>query len=215
MDMSNDTSLSATPAEPQSLRGRERYTRIIASATELFLRDGFSETSIDRILDLSGGSKATLYSYFPTKDDLFRAVTDSVVENDRQPELDAHEDMLATLKAFAEQRLNVIFSPSHRALLRVVIAERQKFPDLARAYYEAGPKRSRELVAGYLSNLSAEGKLIIENPREAAGIFIGMLIHEWYSRSLLLDAEPPPEDAVRDRAEVVARLFIKGYGRSE
>lgn len=197
--------------EPQSSRGRERYTRIITAATELFLRDGYSETSIDRILERSGGSKATLYSYFPTKDDLFRAVTDAVVENDRQPELNARDDVFETLRAFAEQRLNVIFSPSHRALLRVVIAERQKFPDLARAYYETGPKKSRELMIGYLRDLHDEGKLVVEDPREAAGIFIGMLIHEWYSRSLLLDAEPPPPEHARQRAATVAKLFLEAY----
>lgn len=210
METSKD-SIAIQPVEPQSLRGRERYMRIIAAATELFLRDGYSETSIDRILEQSGGSKATLYSYFPTKDDLFRAVTDSVVENDKQPELNTRDDVLETLRAFAEQRLNVIFSPSHRALLRVVIAERQKFPDLARAYHETGPKKSRELMAGYLRGLHTEGKLAVDDPGEAAGIFIGMLIHEWYSRSLLLDAEPPPPDHVSKRAALVASLFIKAY----
>lgn len=210
MQTSKDS--NATQAvEPQSLRGRERYMRIISAATDLFLRDGYSETSIDRILEQSGGSKATLYSYFPTKDDLFRAVTDSVVENDRQPELNARDDVFETLRTFAEQRLNVIFSPSHRALLRVVIAERQKFPDLARAYHEAGPRKSRELVMSYLSELHAEGKLVVDDPREAAGIFIGMLIHEWYSRSLLLDSEPPTAEDARKRAAVVARLFLRAY----
>jgi AcrR family transcriptional regulator len=204
-------STAAQPVEPQSLRGRERYMRIIAAATELFLRDGYSETSIDRILEQSGGSKATLYSYFPTKDDLFRAVTDSVVENDKQPELSARDDVLETLRAFAEQRLNVIFSPSHRALLRVVIAERQKFPDLARTYHETGPKKSRELMAGYLRDVHAEGKLAVADPSEAADIFIGMLIHEWYSRSLLLDAEPPPAEHASKRAAAVGKLFIKAY----
>jgi AcrR family transcriptional regulator len=209
MDIPKDS--AAQPVEPQSLRGRERYMRIIAAATELFLRDGYSETSIDRILEQSGGSKATLYSYFPTKDDLFRAVTDSVVENDKQPELSARDHVLETLRAFAEQRLNVIFSPSHRALLRVVIAERQKFPDLARTYHETGPKKSRELMAGYLRDVHAEGKLVVTDPDEAAGIFIGMLIHEWYSRSLLLDAEPRPSDNASKRAAIVAKLFVKAY----
>jgi hypothetical protein len=142
---------------------------------------------------------------------LFRAVTDSVVENDKQPELSARDDVLETLRAFAEQRLNVIFSPSHRALLRVVIAERQKFPDLARTYHETGPKKSRELMAGYLRDVHAEGKLVVTDPDEAAGIFIGMLIHEWYSRSLLLDAEPRPSDNASKRAAIVAKLFVKAY----
>ena len=67
--------------EPQSARGRARLQKILEAATELFLRVGYEQTSIDAILLQSGGSKSTLYAYFPTKEDLFRAVIDSVVDN--------------------------------------------------------------------------------------------------------------------------------------
>ena len=61
---------------------------MLSAATELFLRDGYDQTSIDAILVRSGGSKATLYAYFPTKEDLFRAVIDSVLVTDARPALD-------------------------------------------------------------------------------------------------------------------------------
>jgi hypothetical protein len=53
--------------------------KILEAATDLFLKVGYEQTSIDAILLKSGGSKSTLYAYFPTKQDLFRSVIDSVV----------------------------------------------------------------------------------------------------------------------------------------
>jgi AcrR family transcriptional regulator len=67
--------------EPQSARGRARLKKILEAATDLFLEVGYEQTSIDAILLQSGGSKSTLYAYFPTKQDLFRAVIDNVVAN--------------------------------------------------------------------------------------------------------------------------------------
>src|SRR6185436_19098190 len=77
----SSVSLAIHRLEPQSTRGRARLAKILEAATELFLKVGYEQTSIDAILLQSGGSKSTLYAYFPTKEDLFRAVIDSVVDN--------------------------------------------------------------------------------------------------------------------------------------
>jgi len=196
---------------PQSSRGRERHARILSAATELFLRDGYAETSIDSILELSGGSKATLYSYFPTKDDLFRAVIDAVVSNRFQPQFDVLEDIRSTLIEYCVQRLGVIFSAHHRALLRVVVAERPKFPELAQMYYERGPRHSRKPLIDYLDTLREQRSLMIEDADEAANFLISMILHEWYIQSLLLGGVPPDEAAMRHRTERAVDRFLAAY----
>ena len=68
--MAGKTQESVTNIErhaPQSSRGRERRARILKAATDLFLKTGYGDTSIDAIVEKSGGSKATLYTYFPTR----------------------------------------------------------------------------------------------------------------------------------------------------
>lgn len=199
------------PRGPQSTRGRERYARIIDAATELFLRDGYAATSIDNILAMAGGSKATLYNYFPTKEDLFRAVIDRIVGNRKAPELGARGHVRETLEAYAMQRLTVIFSSPHRALLRVIIGEQQNFPDLAKEYYERGPKRSRDLVGDYLASVDVRAELKIDDAVEAADFLAGMLVHQWYGEFLLLGAEPPTPSAIKLRAERVVERFIEAY----
>jgi AcrR family transcriptional regulator len=198
-------------AVPNSSRGRERLARILEAATELFLRDGYGATSIDSILERSGGSKATLYSYFPAKDDLFRAVVDEVVSNDAQPQLDASRDIRTALTEFAAQRLESVFSERHRALMRLVIAERERFPDLAKMYYERGPRLSRRLLFDYFSTLKRQNLLDIDTPEEAAEFFMGMVLHEWYIEILLLGAAVPPSVEIRKRAERCVAYFLSTF----
>ena len=203
----------AQAAEPQSARGRARLTRMLAAATELFLRDGYDQTSIDAILERSGGSKATLYAYFPTKEDLFRAVIDGVMINVGHPELDVTREVRATLTEFAVDRLHVIFSTQHRAVLRLIIAERERFPDLARLYYERGPQRSHGLLVAYLETLRRKELLGIDDAEEAGEFFIGMLIHKWYKELLLLGAPTPSNAALQQRAEHVVGRFLEAFHR--
>lgn len=200
---------------PQSSRGQRRQEKILKAAAELFLKDGYGETSIDAIVEKSGGSKATLYSYFPTKADLFRAVVDDVVRNRAAPELVPSGDIRATLVEFAVQRMRVVFSRRHRGLLRLIIAERERFPDIARTYFEHGPKRSHDLVVDYMARLKSQGSLAIDDPEESAEFLIGMLLHQWYIAQLYLRAPPPSDRAMRERATHVVDRFLEAFGYAE
>lgn len=200
-------------AVPNSSRGRERLARILEAATELFLRDGYGSTSIDSILERSGGSKATLYSYFPAKDDLFRAVVDEVVSKDALPQLDSTRDVRSVLTEFSVQRLEAVFSDRHRALLRLIIAERERFPDLAKMYYERWPRLSRSLLVDYFRKLKQQDLLEIDTADEAAEFFIGMVLHQWYIEILLLGVDVPSSEAIRRRAERCVDYFLFAFER--
>lgn len=187
---------------------------MLAAATELFLRDGYDQTSIDAILVRSGGSKATLYAYFPTKEDLFRAVIDGVlVTTHAQPALDVTGEPRRVLTDFAVDRLHVIFSERHRAVLRLIIAERERFPDLAELYYERGPQRGHRTLVSYLDALRLSGMLSVEDTEEAGEFFVGMLMHKWYKELLLLGAPTPSEAAIQQRAERVVGRFLDAFHR--
>jgi AcrR family transcriptional regulator len=119
----SSVSLRIHRLEPQSARGRARLAKILDAAADLFLEVGYEQTSIDAILLRSGGSKSTLYAYFPTKQDLFRAVIDSVVANSEiGMALDISSNARVVLTEFAVSRQRVVMSPRHRAVLGLVIA---------------------------------------------------------------------------------------------
>lgn len=198
--------------EPQSARGRARLNKILDAATGLFLKVGYEQTSIDAILLQSGGSKSTLYAYFPTKEDLFRAVIDNVVDNSELgAALDINVNARAVLTEFAVARQRVVLSPRHRSVLRLVIAERERFPDLAQIYWERGPQRSGRHLITYLEALRNREVLAIDDAVEAAEFFVGMLFQRWLRPLYYMESPPPTEVAIRARAERVVARFWAAY----
>lgn len=199
--------------EPQSARGRARLVRILDAATELFLKVGYEQASIDAILLQSGGSKSTLYAYFPTKEDLFRSVIDNVVDNSElSTTLDVSANARMVLTEFAVARQRVVLAPRHRAVLRLVVAERERFPDLAQIYFERGPKRSGRQLVTYLEALRNREVLAIDNAEEAAEFFIGMMFQHWHRQMYFIDTSlPPSELAIRAHAERTVARFWTAY----
>lgn len=196
---------------PVSSRGHQRKAKILSAATDLFLSMGYGETSIDAIVDKSGGSKATLYSYYPTKADLFRAVVDSIVSDDDAGELQSFDNIRDTLVHFAEHRLLVVFSRQHRALMGLIIAERDRFKDIARMYYERGPLRGHMLLRDYFETLIDKGLIDIRSADEASEFFRGMLMHQRYIDQLFLDGPMPSAEELSVRARHVVDRFLEAY----
>ena len=210
----SSVSLAIHRLEPQSARGRARLTKILDAATELFLRVGYEQASIDAILVQSGGSKSTLYAYFPTKQDLFRSVIDNVVDNsDVGAALDVSGNARMVLTEFAVSRQRVVLSPHHRAVVGLVIAERDRFPDLAAIYWERGPQKSQRLLATYLEALKHREIFAVDDAEEAAEFFVGMLFQRWYKQLLYVNMPAPSEAALRARAERVVARFWAAYRR--
>jgi TetR/AcrR family transcriptional regulator, mexJK operon transcriptional repressor len=210
----SSVSLKIHRLEPQSARGRARLTKILNAATELFLEVGYEQTSIDAILVRSGGSKSTLYAYFPTKEDLFRSVIDSVVDNsDLGAALDISSNARFALTEFAVSRQRVVLSPRHRAVVGLVIAERDRFPDLAQIYWERGPQRSGRQLITYLEALRNREILAIDDAEEAAEFFIGMIFQRWVRPLYYVNLPAPSEEIIRARAERVVARFWAAYRR--
>jgi len=201
-------------AAPASRRGQQRRASILKAATALFLKNGYVETSVNMIVARSGGSKATFYSYFPTKDVLLRAVVDGIVSNREEPDLQPSQDIKTVLCTFAEQRLRVVFSRHHQALLGLIIAERERFPDIARMYFKRGPQRSHDLLVAYMQELKDRGSLDIESAEESAEFFIGMLLHQWYISQLYQRSASPTPEAMRQRAEHVVGRFLEAFRKT-
>ena len=209
----SSASLAIHRLEPQSARGRARLAKILDAATELFLKVGYEQASIDAILVQSGGSKSTLYAYFPTKQDLFRSVIDNVVDNsDVGAALDISANARVVLTEFAVSRQRVVLSPRHRAVLGLVIAERDRFPDLAADLLGARTAKSQRQLTTYLEALKHREILGVDDAEEAAEFFIGMLFQHWHKQLFYVNLPPPSEAVMRARAERVVARFWRRIG---
>jgi len=128
-------------AEPRYRRRKEdRPKEITAAAFDAFAEKGFAATRVDDVAKRAGVSKGLLYLYFKTKEELFKAVVKSVVirrvdrliENVETTELSADKFMRGPLLSFLQK---IPGSPV-AIVIRLLIAEGPRHPDLVDYYYE-------------------------------------------------------------------------------
>jgi AcrR family transcriptional regulator len=151
-------------------RGR-KFDQVLEGAREVFLRDGFEGASVDEIARVSGVSKATLYSYFSDKRLLFMEV--AICECDRM----ATETLVLVNQAgpvrealliAAEKLTRFLISDFAQGVFRICVAERDRFPELGQAFYQAGPRMGRDRICLFLQEAAAQQVLFIDDFHMAA-----------------------------------------------
>ena len=172
-------------SRPSSKAKREHLLDI---AAERFLARGFAAVSIDELVATAGQSKTNVYSWFGGKEGLFLAAVDRRLDALLVPLVDNEFAQLPLgdgLHALAETVLDIVLGSDVLALHRLVAAEAQSFPDIARAWLKAGPERTYALCADFILNHQKAGGLRETNPRRAAIFFHDMLTGEIERRMLI------------------------------
>ncbi|MCH7551379.1 MAG: TetR/AcrR family transcriptional regulator [Proteobacteria bacterium] len=193
-----------------------KHLLIVEAATRVFLDFGYGAASMDAIAAEAGVSKQTVYSHFGAKEALFEAIIEVKCDELMAPgslKLVPGQDHAETLAGVARRFLTTVLADPNSALFRVVIAESVRFPELAEAFYRAGPTTATETLAGYLAELGGQGVLAIADATASAKLFFAMLRGDLYMRRLLgLTPEPPAADieAVVDEA---VTAFLAAYAR--
>jgi hypothetical protein len=98
-------------------------------------------------------------------------------------------------------------------VLGLVLAERERFPDLPRIYFERGPSKSQRLLATYFEALKHREVLDIPDANEAAEFFVGLLMQHWHLQIFYVSAPPPSDAVMREHAEHVVTRFFAMYPR--
>jgi AcrR family transcriptional regulator len=200
------------PNLPRTSRGEQRHAALLEAAEEVFLEHGYEGTSIDEIVRRVGGSKASLYAYFGSKEKLFWAVLDQLkdrfIEQMAVPSV-ADEDIEGTLLAVARKLLAVFLDPAQCRLFRTMIAESARFPELARDFFESG-MRMPLTHSHYLEQQHRSGRIDCPDPLTAAVQFIELVKGPPHSRLLL--SLPPFADDFDPEAYLsrTVRLFLYG-----
>jgi AcrR family transcriptional regulator len=197
-------------------RAQRKAEEILLAAREVFRVHGFSGATTDMIQAQAGVSKATLYSYFPTKEILFQEVC--------RLKSEAFEAMLAGavtdevdpqrfLTRFGIEFLNYLFSEDGNAFFRLMIAEVSRFPQLGRAFYGSGVEATARMIERFLAKAHKEGRLAAPDPKIAAEHFMGMLRGDLHLRVALNVVARPSEDDVALYVEATVARFLKAYAR--
>jgi TetR/AcrR family transcriptional repressor of mexJK operon len=216
------TTPSAGVSEDLKEQGRSARKRraILDAATEVFLQKGYLATNMDEIAALAAVSKQTVYKNFPSKETLFVEIVSSVTNraSDRvhseMPDLAEGEDIAEYLRRYAYRQLTVVLSPRVMQLRRLVIGEVGRFPELARALFDGGPRRAMAAMAVLFERLADRGLLAIADPAVAASQFNWLIMGEPLNRAMLLGDEAIPKPAeLRRHAAAGVRVFLASYGK--
>ncbi|HUC16373.1 MAG TPA: TetR/AcrR family transcriptional regulator [Acetobacteraceae bacterium] len=187
---------------------------IAEAATRLFMAQGYASVSMDAIARAAGVSKATLYAYFASKDQLFANLVGTACSRSGAhsvPFAEEQLDLRDTLTALADRALRFMLEPQSLAIYRVVIAECPRFPELGRAFFERISESSRQNLASWLKKQMEEGKLRRRDPVIAAQQFTGLLRTQLHMRALLGVDPPPSEDEIKVTVGEAVETFLRAY----
>jgi AcrR family transcriptional regulator len=206
---------ASAPIDAETLEGNAKRRQIMDGAWAVFMAAGFDGASMNDVARVAGVSKGTLYVYFDSKEKLFEALIRE--ERRRQAERLAvftpdEGDVRAVLRDFGCRLMEMMVRPEHLAHVRTVIAAAGKFPQLGKAFFEAGPCFGAGCLATYLRRKSEQGVLDIKDFELAAWQFLE-LIQAGRFKSLMFrmrDDIAPAE--IFAGVEAGVDVFLKAYG---
>jgi AcrR family transcriptional regulator len=189
---------------------------IVEAARAEFQANGYAGASMNAVAQGAGVSTKTLYRLVPTKADLFRSVVSQrcsrfLLEIDQKVVggLDLQTALERILTAYGRLTLE----KETTGILRLVLGECERFPELGEAFYETAIKRSGEAMADWLKEQCRKGLLDLDDPKLAAGALRGMMIMEPQRCVMLGRREAPDVEEIERRAKFCAGLFLSGCRR--
>lgn len=195
------------------VRTEEKRRQIVAIASELFQELGYDRTSMSLISERLGGSKATLYGYFKSKEDLLQSVLvyDVTEEADRLMNeflsgRNLREGLISLGRAYMTRRL----SPGPIANIRIVSTQPES-STIGKEFYEnvLGPAWKR--LANRFQSMMDAGVLKRADPWIAAMQWKGMCEWDMFERRLLGAIKAGDPDEINRAATAAADSFLELY----
>lgn len=180
---------------------------ILEAALRLFLENGYGATSMKRIGEAAGVAPNTLYARFPSKEELFRAITEWKVALWKVTNPPRQASVGAPLREVLEVAILSMFDAMERedisAIGRLLMLEAARFPELAAIYHEIAVSVGHDSLVN--SIVSAEGSpLSAEEAAEMATTILETTIGCMHLRML---ANGRDVESHRKAAARIARVF--------
>lgn len=208
-------------ASPELEFGRSARKRqaILEAARTVFLREGYEGTTMDEIAALAQVSKQTVYKNFEDKERLFtEIIISSIGEAEKRSErlvaeLPASSDVEADLRTFARQHVVVVMQPHLLRMRRMLIGAADRFPELARRWYERGPQQAHLTLASRFDELAQRGLLRMPDPLLAAEHFNWLILSIPMNKAMFhADDELFSASQLERYADEAVRVFLAAYG---
>jgi AcrR family transcriptional regulator len=184
-------------------------------ARDVFMEEGYAAASMSSIAARVGGSKGTLYNYFPSKESLFAAFMQEESQAEAWVAAASTADgsnVHAALAVIGARFLDFMLSDRAQTIHRLVIAESERFPELGGTFYENGPLLGVRVLSDWIQLQVSAGRVRMGDTERMAMVFLELCKSGLHQRRLWnVPPEPTAEDKARNVAEAV-RVFMAAYG---
>lgn len=196
------------------VRTETKRESIVEAAAEVFLQAGFEGASMAEIAVRVGGSKATLYGYFSSKEDLFLEVIQHIAKRRFDPIFDSlaqHSgDLRPALQRFGEKMTQLLTDEPIVRAQRAVIAEAGR-SDIGQRFFRMGPQKGLDDMSRFLELQMARGHLRQADPTLAAQQLFALFEAEMRMPLLLGLAPKVSKLRIRQSVELAVDAFLRIY----
>ncbi|MDR3345544.1 MAG: TetR/AcrR family transcriptional regulator [Campylobacteraceae bacterium] len=204
--------------EALSERGKIRYKKLLCAATEVFLEKGFRKTNMNEIVKRGGGSLATAYKFFGSKEELFFEILSQNAENlfeDIKRSNISYEGKFETFLYDIGKRFTTMLHDERTYVFhRLIVHEGHKNnAHLGKIFFESAWKRTSQILTEYFEREKAKGNIDVEDTTLAAYQFFQVVKEPYFFAKVLgLDVDDPvfdPDKALRQTVKIFSKGMLK------
>lgn len=204
---------SATTTGAGTLRTDKR-TAIVDAATQVFLVNGYDQSSMEAVALQAEVSKTTVYAHFGDKFGLLQAVAERAVTlldlNLDQIILDKISPPEDKLARVVMTMVEAQTSDASLAFLRTMLSESGRHPELARVLGDRSEPHALAVVAGILAEDAARQGYRLRNPSALAALFMRMAAGGLQVDALMDIGFRPTRQFIEQHARWVTAVFLQG-----
>ncbi|WJJ93660.1 TetR/AcrR family transcriptional regulator [Neopusillimonas aromaticivorans] len=188
----------------------------MTTALEVFREVGFDAASMSLIAARIGGSKATLYNYFSSKEELLLAAMRYSAQELGQnimTFIGSPGDLRRQLERFAQSLLAVLNDENTLRLIRVAISVSGQSEHIGKHFFDLGTEAVWQKMADFMARQVAAGKLKPENP-EVLAMHLRCLCDMDLMCNLMRAHKLSTQKEIGEKAKLIADLFLRTHGAS-
>ena len=195
-------------------KSETRRAAIIKASADAFLELGYEKTSMSLIAERLGGSTATLYSYFKSKEELFFAVLNTEIDTNAAAILGTAMGVSDTRKALTIVGTGYLMQRLSERPTRYfrMISGQAGDSEIGQHFWKGILKPAWMLMCTKLQEYMAEGRLRESDPWDAAMHFKGLLEGDLVERRLLGDIRGPDAELINANVSKAVDVFLRYYG---
>jgi len=197
---------------PKAADVEARAQELLQVAAALFLKNGYTKTSLESIARAAHVAVRTIYVKFGGKEGLLSAVLaakrhkffrSQPMETDMRPLREVIDD-------FAHQMHDLVTSPEAVDLQRIVLAEAPTNPELAETFWNGGPRRNREMLARYFSRPDVRTQMRPDVPLDVLPCALMSAVAGEQMMSFMRPPRSVDQEKAKRDLEARLELFYRG-----